>query len=159
MRGRFLIFTLALAAWLVAGCDRAPMPTEGLVIVEQRPDVIVYEDEQGDWARVWAAGPVNVACNLRAYSKTHPAGQLGEHVDSGASFLGSFDHTPVPGDTLRGVLLPYAPVVDSVGATVGGFTLICTLPDTLEGLAWALVPSAPFGPDTLKTGMRLVRIH
>ena len=143
-----------------SGCDRAPRYTVAGVteVIEQRPEVIYYGEQPGPWASVWGHGPVNVVCNLTAYRHPLTVGQMTPRMTAGGTWLGAFAHTPMPGDTLRGVLLPGCPLVDSTGATRGGFVLACVLPDTLEGYAWAIIPPGAYGPDSIVTWMRVVRI-
>lgn len=151
---------MVFIAWLVVGCGGVPYTTQavGVVsVVEVRPDSIWYRSVNGNWCLVWGHGPVNVACNLRAYMKAHPVGQLADHYEAGAVFAGAFDHTPVPGDTLRGTLLFTGPLVDSLHATSGGYALTCVLPDSLEGRAWAIVPAGPYGPDSVVAFLSLKR--
>ena len=143
---------------LLAGCSR-PTTSVGIVeYVEPRPDSIRYESLNGNWCLVWGHGPVNVACNLRAYSATHPVGQLGQHTDAGAGYVGTFDHTPVPGDTLRGTLIMAFPAVDSLGALRGGYSLGCVTADSLSGYAWAVLAPGRFSPDSVWSYLALTRV-
>ena len=150
---------LGLALLALAGCTTQRTSSVGPIVVDERPEVLVYASDAspGAVAFVWGAGPVNLNCNLVAFSSAHPAGQLGTRHDFGAGYAGAFDHTPVPGDTLRGALLPHFPAAESLHATRGGFVLGCVLPDTLVGYAWAIVPAGPYGPDSIVTFATLVR--
>jgi hypothetical protein len=147
---------LALAL-LLAGCS-SPTTSVGIVpYIEPRPDSIRYESSNGNWCLVWGHGPVNVACNLRAYSATHPVGQLGQPTEAGAGYVGTFDHTPVPGDTLRGALIMAFPAVDSLGALRGGFLLECVTADSLAGYGWAILPSGKYDRDSVWSYLALTK--
>ena len=159
------LVVLLLVLLGLCGCGHTASVTGVVDVIEVRPEVIHYVDEWGRQAvaSVWGHGPVNVMATVQANMGGQPRRANTtlppvERVTVGASFLGTFDHTPVVGDSIVCDLLPYAPVVDSVGATTGTATLRCVLPDSLDMEVVVLVPpGTPYGPDTLRTYSRLVR--
>lgn len=162
------VILLIVALGALSGCGGGPARVSGVEqITEIRPEVIYYVDELGratTVAEIWGHGPVNVTALLAGNvggqperARTSRTGPL-ERVDAGSSFLGSFSHTPQPGDSIVCVLLPYAPIVDSLGATSGSAVLSCSLPDTLDLRVVVFIPPGTrYGPDTLKTWARLIR--
>lgn len=163
-RNAFLLCCLLLVL-LMVGCGPTPMSVQS-VVTEIRPDVVYYVHEWGASpnAAVWGNGPVNATAVLHGNVGGQPERvrvqqRPLERMDAGASFLGSYGHTPQVGDSIVCALLPYAPAVDSLGATSGSAVLTCSQPDTLDLRVVVYVPSgAKYGPDTLKTWARLIRV-
>jgi len=153
----WLLLVATVVALCMVGCD-APRRYEvtSVIITEDWPDPTVYEDKRAV-AFVWSTGRVNLNAVMRANCPNTNPRVLGRPVDAGASYRGLTDHMPVVGDTLRGDLILAGPVVDSLNVTRGGFMLACAAPDTMDGYAWAIVPSGPCGPDSIVSVMRLVR--
>ena len=167
---RKLVLTASLFVLLVAGCTVGALttqyPTASFDPFNGAESVTYINDPSGMTVgklTVWRRGNVVltgiVNGNLCGRMSGFPPSEYesGKVVSIPRAFVGSAPGVPAVGDTLTGTVILSA-VIDTLVISEGGFEVVCTAPDTLEGYAWVSLPAnEPCGRDSLATYMRFIR--